>query len=114
MEGQPAVELRLTDGPHHATVTEQHPASQDAAPTQAWSTSPSSATYRTARLTITYRSDLPAGQADDALPILKHVADAAAEGVAAAVPEPTAGESAEPLESRLERGINKIAALFTP
>ncbi|MFF1883589.1 anti-sigma factor [Pseudarthrobacter sp. NPDC058196] len=114
VEGQPAVELRLTDGAHHATVTEQHPSSQGAGPSQAWSTSPASATYRTAGLTITYRSDLPAGQADDALPILKNVADTASEGVAAAVPEPPAGESGEPLESRLERGISKIAALFTP
>jgi anti-sigma factor RsiW len=114
VEGQPAVELRLTVGAHHATVTEQHPASQDAGQSPAWATSPASATYRTAGLSITYRSDLPAGQADDALPLLKHMADAAAEGVAAAVPEPSAGEPGEPLESRLERGINKIAALFTP
>jgi hypothetical protein len=114
VEGQPAVELRLTDGAHHATVTEQHPGSQGTGPAHAWATSPASATYRAAGLTITYRSDLPAARADDALPILKNVADAATEGVAASVPEPSAGKSGEPLESRLERGISKIAALFTP
>ena len=114
VEGQPAVGLRLTDGAHHATVTEQHPSKPGAGTSQAWSLTPASATYRTAGLTITYRSDLPAARADDALPILKNVADAATEGVAASVPEPSAGKSGEPLESRLERGISKIAALFTP
>lgn len=131
--GGPAVELRLTDGTHHATVTEQHLASNDAAgqappvpagaegettagqeggPQQVLGTSPWSATYRTAGLTITYRSDLPAEQADDAMPILKRLADTAAEGVAAAVPGGPEGQAAEPLDARLERGITKIAALF--
>ncbi|WAJ35167.1 hypothetical protein OUO20_10300 [Arthrobacter sp. FX8] len=80
---------------------------------QVSSTSPWSATYRAAGLTITYRSDLPPEQADDALPMLKQYADTAAEGVAAAVPDTTVTPAPEPLESRLERGINKIAALFT-
>ncbi|MDT0167727.1 anti-sigma factor [Pseudarthrobacter sp. BRE9] len=130
--GQPAVELRLTDGTHHATITEQHPvdhrtannamppsdsAQAAAAPQDAQlqvsGNSPWSATYHAAGLTITYRSDLPPEQADDALPILKQFADTAAEGVDAAVPEPSGTPAAEPLEARLERGINKIAALFT-
>lgn len=133
VDGQPAVELRLTDGTHHATVTEQHPVDHQPAgnatpapggpagegtagqgdPMQVSSTSPWSATYRAAGLTITYRSDLPPEQADDALPMLKQYADTAAEGVAAAVPDTTVTPAPEPLESRLERGINKIAALFT-
>ena len=135
VDGQPAVELHLTDGAHHATVTEQHPvqahaagtaapatesapwvtggAGGEAAPAQDAGAAAWSATYRTAALTITYRSDLPAGQADDALPILKRLADNAAEGVAASAPETPEGQAAEPLEARLERGLNKIAALFT-
>ncbi|MCU1565389.1 MAG: anti-sigma factor, partial [Pseudarthrobacter sp.] len=55
----------------------------------------------------------PPEQAEDALPILRHFADTAAEGVDAAVPEPPGTPAAEPLEARLERGVNKIAALFT-
>ncbi len=133
VDGQPAVELRLTDGAHHATITEQHPVTGQAAvqaaaagsapgeapgaggvagPSQDWATSPSAATYRAAGLTITYRSDLPAAQSNQALPILKRLADSAAEGVVAAVPEPSGGQAADPLEARLERGFSKIAALF--
>lgn len=128
IDGQPAVELRFTDGAHHATVTEQHAlvpegagqgtaaagqAEGEEAAVHVWGNSPGAATYRTAGLTITYRSDLPAEQADDALPILQQRAETASEGVLAAVPESTEGEPAEPLETRLERGISKIAALFT-
>ena len=113
VDGEPAVELQLTDGAHHATVTEQHPGSQGTGPAHAWATSPASATYRAAGLTITYRSDLPADRAGDAMPILERLADSAMEGVAASVPEQPDGQAAEPLDARLERGINKIAALFT-
>ena len=134
VNGQPAVELHLTDGAHHAIITEQHPvqapgAGPATAPGSApWVTAGAAgeavppedgvnpawaATYRTAALTITYRSDLPAGQADDALPILKRLADTAAEGVAAAAADSPAAQAAEPLEARLERGFTKIAALFT-
>ncbi|MGN6441510.1 MAG: anti-sigma factor [Arthrobacter sp.] len=132
VDGQPAVELWLTDGANHATVTEQHPVTGQAAvqtaaagsapaeadggktgPSQDWATSPGAATYRAAGLTVTYRSDLPAAQSNQALPILKRLADSAAEGVAAAVPDSSDGQAAEPLEARLERGFGKIAALFT-
>ena len=132
VDGQPAVELWLTDGANHATVTEQHPVAGQAAveaaaagsapaeadggktgPSQDWATSPGAATYRAAGLTVTYRSDLPAAQSNQALPILKRLADSAAEGVAAAVPDSSEGQAAEPLEARLERGFGKIAALFT-
>lgn len=118
VDGQPAVELRLTDGTHHATITEQHPvghphAGQQGDPLQVSGTSPWSATYRAAGLTITFRSDLPPEQADDALPILEQLADTATEGVDAAVPETPGSPVPEPLEARLERGISKIAAMFT-
>ena len=132
VDGQPAVQLWLTDGANHATVTEQHPVAGQAAveaaaagsapaeadggktgPSQDWATSPGAATYRAAGLTVTYRSDLPAAQSNQALPILKRLVDSAAEGVAAAVPDSSEGQAAEPLEARLERGFGKIAALFT-
>ncbi|MDQ0825039.1 hypothetical protein QFZ60_001212 [Arthrobacter sp. B2I5] len=118
VDGQPAVELRLTDGTHHATITEQHPVGhqatgQEGAPLQVSGSPPWSATYRAAGLTITYRSDLPPEQADDALPILEQLADTATEGVDAAVPETPGRPAPESLEARLERGISKIAALFT-
>ncbi|NUS35087.1 MAG: anti-sigma factor [Pseudarthrobacter sp.] len=127
VEGQPAVELRLTDGSHHATITEQHATPQAAGAAaaggggssgdgllQVWGTSPWSATYRTAGRTFTYRSDLPADQADDAIAILRNLARTAAEGVDAATPQSSPGVSGEPLAARLERGINRIAALFAP
>ena len=77
-----------------------------------WIATSKPSSYRAAGLTITYRSDLPAAQSNQALPILKRLADSAAEGVAAAVPEPSGGQAADPLEARLERGFSKIAALF--
>ncbi|NUT69937.1 anti-sigma factor [Pseudarthrobacter sp. C4D7] len=138
VDGEPAVELRLSDGVHQAIVTEQHPVAEHhpvtdqpanrapAVPGTAAGGNPAgqddaqapggsmwSATYRAAGLTITYRSDLPAGQADDAMPILRRLADSAAEGIAAAVPERPDAQAAEPLDARLERGITKIAAMFT-
>ncbi|MHC6593311.1 anti-sigma factor [Arthrobacter sp. C152] len=126
VEGQPAVELRLTDGSHHATITEQHPVSPDTADPaeaggapgdgllQVWGTSPWSATYRAAGRTFTYRSDLPADQADDAVPILQRLAETAAEGVDASIAQVPPAAPGEPLGTRLERGINRIAALFAP
>lgn len=126
VEGQPAVELRLSDGSHHATITEQHSvspgagggASGEGSPEggflQVWSTSPWSATYRAVGRTFTYRSDLPAEQAEDAVPILRRLAETASEGVDASIRPAPSGAPAEPLETRLERGINKIAALFAP
>jgi hypothetical protein len=44
---------------------------------------------------------------------LQQLAETASEGVAAAVPDAGGNQSAEPLEARLERGISKIAALFS-
>lgn len=138
LNGQPAVELRLTDGTHHAMVTEQRivlqalagqggaqeasgqevagqdATSQDSSPLHVWRSSPWSATYRTPGHTFLYESDLPAEQADDALPILQRLGNQAEEGIEAGVEDanPQAGE--EPVSTRLQRGVNRIVAFFTP
>jgi hypothetical protein len=138
IDGQPAVFLRLTDGAHYATVTEQHPpgpdaavpssatqeaatqgaAAQDAAaqpanPVQLGGASPWSATYRAPGRTFTYVSDLPADRADDALPILQKLSDKATAGLAAGTSGGNQTLSKESLGTRLQRGINNIVALFT-
>ncbi|WP_458781535.1 anti-sigma factor [Arthrobacter sp. D3-16] len=122
LEGRPAVELRLSDGTHYATITERHnpggtepePASGQAGPPlQILAASPWSATYRTQGRTFTYVSDLPAERADDAVPILERLSEQAGEGVAAEVLEEPPAQDAEPLVHRLQRGVNKIVALFT-
>jgi hypothetical protein len=138
LDGRPAVELRLTDGTHHATVTEQRIALQatagpgvaggsagqegagqdlagtDGSPLRVWSSSPWSATYRTPGHTFLYESDLPAEQADDALPILQRLGHQAEEGVEAGVPAASPEAAEEPLSTRLQRGINRIVAFLTP
>ncbi|HEU4667203.1 MAG TPA: anti-sigma factor [Arthrobacter sp.] len=132
LNGQPAVELRLTDGTHQATVTEQRIVLQasargsagqetgqdapgsDGSPLRVWSSSPWSATYRTPGHTFLYESDLPAEAADDALPILQQLGNQAEEGVSAAVPAASVHAPEEPLGTRLQRGVNRIVALFTP
>jgi hypothetical protein len=133
VNGQPAVELRLTDGTHNATLTEQRvPAQGTAAAGSAGQgvaggdetglansslrvlqSSPWSATYRTPGHSFTYQSDLPADQADDAVPILQRMGTRAEEGVAAGVGASPDAEG-EPLMSRLQRGANRIVAFFTP
>jgi hypothetical protein len=75
--------------------------------------SPWSATYRTQGRTFTYVSDLPAERADDAVPILERLSEQAGEGVAAEVLEEPPAQGAEPVVHRLQRGVNKIVALFT-
>jgi hypothetical protein len=135
IDGQPAVQLRLSDGSHYATVTEQHPAKGEAAgpgsgaqaaagpgegvpvpaggQVQTAGGSPWSATYRAPGMTFTYVSDLPSDRADDALPILQKLGSRAAAGLAAGTvtgARPTA--SGEPLGPRLQRGMNNLAALF--
>ena len=77
-----------------------------------WESSPWSATYLTPGHSFTYESDLPAERADDAVPILQSMGTRAEEGVAAGIP-PSAEAGGEPLTTRLQRGINKIVALFT-
>ncbi|MFB9405336.1 anti-sigma factor [Pseudarthrobacter polychromogenes] len=133
LNGHPAVELRLTDGAHYATVTEQRLPKQvgdgqdtggqkGAADGEAgaagnnlrvWQSSPWSATYLTPGHSFTYESDLPAERADDAVPILQRMGTRAEEGVAAGIP-PSAEAGGEPLTTRLQRGANRIVAFFVP
>lgn len=120
IDGQPAVSLRLTDGSHYATVTEQHATGEGQAvpglqgsPLQLGGTSPWTATYRTPARTFTYESNLPADRADDALPILQQLGNQSTAGVAAAAREPDGYGHGESLGARMQRGINNIVALFT-
>lgn len=134
LNGQPAVELRLTDGTHHATVTEQRIVpqaiagqatagqegagqeitSQDSGPLRVWRSSPWSATYRTPGHTFLYESDLPAEEADDALPILQRLGTQTEEGVAAGIAAASPEAAEEPISTRLQRGVSRIVAFFTP
>lgn len=118
--GQPAVELRLSDGSYYATVTELHAGnvaaeavSPQGSPVQVLGTSPWSATYTSGGRTFTFESNLPADQADDAGPILERVGGVAAEGLTAGVDGNAQDAGGEPLENRLQRGINRIVAVFT-
>ncbi|WP_461187250.1 anti-sigma factor [Arthrobacter sp. Z4-13] len=123
LEGRPAVELKLSDGAHYATVIEWHgpgvgPAADPGArqagpPLQILASSPWSATYRAPGRTFTYVSDLPAEQADDAVPILRRLSEQAGEGVTAEVLEEPPAPEPEAVGARLQRGVNKIVALFT-
>jgi len=122
LEGWPAVELKLSDGTHYATITERHNPGgteeepgpgQAGPPLQILASSPWSATYRTQGRTFTYVSDLPAEKADDALPILQRLSEQAGEGVAAEALEEPPVQGTEPVAQRLQRGVNKIVALFT-
>ena len=122
LEGGPAVELKLSDGTHYATVTERHSAGPEADPAaeaggeplQVLASSPWSATYRAPGRTFTYQSNLPAEQADDAVPILQQLSERAAEGVFAEAVDRTPSQGGEPVATRLQRGLNKIVALFIP
>lgn len=115
LAGQPAVELRLTDGQHTARILEQHqqspaapwpvnpltghPAGSDGyvaadmlgttADGRVWVKAgpPWSAIYQTARSTFTYVSDLPAAAADDAVAMLAGPGSAAGPGLAAGTEE---------------------------
>jgi hypothetical protein len=123
IEGRPGVELKLSDGTHYAIVTERHSpapgtsvapdAGQPGPPLQVVASSPWSATYRTQGRTFTYVSDLPAEQADDALPILQRLSEQAGEGVPAAAQEQPRAQDPEPVGARLQRGVNRIVALLT-
>jgi hypothetical protein len=121
LDGGPAVELKLSDGEHYATLTERHAggagpepaAGQDVQQLQILDSSPWSATYRAPGRTFTYESNLPAEQADDAVPILERLSEYAAEGVSAGAFEEPRTQGAEPATTRLQRGMNKIVALLT-
>lgn len=123
LEGRPAVELKLSDGTHYATVTERHNpaagtpgdpgAGQPGPPLQILGSSPWSATYRTQGRTFTYVSNLPAEQADDAVPILRRLSEQVGEGISAELLQEHQARDPESVEARLQRGVNKIVALFT-
>ncbi|MDR6413739.1 anti-sigma factor [Pseudarthrobacter sulfonivorans] len=119
VNGLPAVELHLSDGEHYATVVEQHPV--DVAATSGSlmvsKLAPWTATYETAAGRFTLESDLPAGLADDAIPVLQRLSAVAVEGIDAGVStRADAAEDAVRDESpaaRLERGIRKIGEMLT-
>ncbi|TQJ67294.1 hypothetical protein FBY31_1359 [Arthrobacter sp. SLBN-100] len=120
LDGAPAVELKLSDGTHYATLTERHTAGPEAdravaaggESLQVLASSPWSAAYRLPGRIFTYESNLPAEQADDALPILQRLSEHAAEGVSAEVVDEGPARGGEPVATRLQRGVNKIVALF--
>jgi hypothetical protein len=78
---------------------------------------PWTAVYETPGGTLTYETDLPAEQADDAVPVLQELSALAAEGInAGAAPESAAAASsgADTVSERLQRGIRKIMEMLTP
>ena len=132
LNGRPAVELHLSDGNHYATIVEQHPADagqnsgQDAGLTTSQteeklvvsSLAPWTATIETTAGIFTVESDLPAEQADDAVPVLERLSVLAVEGInAGASAAPDASPVAAPDDSpaaRLERGIRKLGEMLAP
>lgn len=120
LHGAPAVELKLSDGTHYATVTEQRITDDGGGATgtganvlEVQSTAPWTAAYRTPGHIFHYVSDLPAGQADDAVPFLARAGGYAADGISAGLAEARPAPEEESAALRLQRGINKIVALFT-
>ncbi|HET7140379.1 MAG TPA: anti-sigma factor [Arthrobacter sp.] len=124
LNGRPAVEMHLSDGRHYATILEQHPSDASsisgpgAGKILVSNLSPWMATVETAAGIFTVESDLPAEQADDAVPVLQRLSALAAEGInAAAGAAPAAPPVTAPDDSpgaRLERGIHKIGAMLAP
>lgn len=119
LNGQPAVEMHLSDGQHYATVVEQHPTEPGRKMGELLVTSgaPWTATYETAAGTFLVTSDLPADQADDAVPLLQGLSEAAVEGINAGVSAESALTEAPADDSpaaRMERGIRKIGQMLGP
>ncbi|WP_255482070.1 anti-sigma factor [Pseudarthrobacter sp. NBSH8] len=132
LNGRPAVELRLSDGSHYATIVEQHPADagQESGQDADLSTNesheklmvsnlaPWTATIKTTAGIFTVESDLPAEQADDAVPLLERLSVLAVEGInTGASPETRASPPAAADDSpvaRLERGIRKLGEMLAP
>lgn len=103
-DGQPAVELELSDGTHHATLVEQHldgntasGARLSVAQGERWQ-----AVYRSPVALLSYSSDLPAEKADDAVPELVRAGDS--------LLPPTAG-TADTWQDRVRRGLRTLANL---
>ncbi|WP_200950717.1 anti-sigma factor [Arthrobacter sp. Soil762] len=136
IDGRPAVEMHLTDGQHYATIVEQHPmdaqqqSGQDAQHNSEQnsgenggkllvsSLAPWTATVETTAGTFTVESDLPAEQADDAVPVLQRLSVLAVEGInAGASTAPAASPVTAADDSpgaRLERGIRKLGEMLAP
>lgn len=122
LNGQPAVEMHLSDGRHYATIVEQHPADADQAAGQkegnllVRNLAPWTATVETAAGVFTVESDLPAERADDAVPVLQRLSGLAVEGINASVSTaPAASPMSAPDDSpgaRLERGIRKLGEML--
>jgi hypothetical protein len=120
LEGGPAIELKLSDGAHYATLTERHTAGPEADPAvavageplQILASSPWTATYRVPGRTFTYESNLPPELADDAVPILQLLSEHAVAGISADAVDGPPTQGGEPVATRLQRGLNKIVALF--
>lgn len=132
LNGRPAVEMHLTDGQHYATIVEQHPvdaqqqSGQDAEQNSGAnegkllvsSLAPWTATVETTAGTFTVESDLPAEQADDAVPVLQRLSVLAVEGINAGVStapgdSPVTAADDSPA-ARLERGIRKLGEVLAP
>ncbi|MDI3193182.1 anti-sigma factor [Pseudarthrobacter sp. AL07] len=132
LNGRPAVELRLSDGSHYATIVEQHPADvrQESGQDAGLSTyqsheklivsnmAPWTAVIETTAGTFTVESDLPAEQADDAVPLLERLSVLAVRGIntgasSEAGAYPTVAADDSPV-ARLERGIRKLGEILAP
>ncbi|MHC8608469.1 hypothetical protein ACW4FP_12535 [Paenarthrobacter ureafaciens] len=93
--GHPAVEIRLENGTHHATVMEEHLPVPNASPAAGATSAqlslsqgnPWKAVYRTSAAVLSYSSDLPAEKADDAVPELVRAADSMAHQAASGTSE---------------------------
>lgn len=105
-DGHPAVELRLSDGDHHATLVEQHLEGTGASGTQLSIAqgAPWQAVYSSPVAVLRYSSDLPANQAAGAVPELVKAGDSLM------VARP-AENSAETWNERLQRGLHALAGL---
>jgi hypothetical protein len=136
LNGRPAVEMHLSDGRHYATIQEQHPADAGQTPEQksgqetgqtagqkegkllVSNLAPWTATVKTTAGTFTVESDLPAEQADDAVPLLQRLSVLAVEGinaVASAAPDASPAAAADDSPAaRLERGIRKLGEMLAP
>jgi anti-sigma factor RsiW len=118
VNGGPAVEMHLWDGQHYATVVEQHSAvaGPKVGELVVSGEAPWTASYKTAAGTFLVTSDLPAEQADDAVPLLQRLSELAVEGInAGAGTETATTQATAPDESpaaRLERGIRKIGEML--
>lgn len=140
LNGRPAVEMHLTDGQHYATIVEHHPVDAQQQPGQdagqnseqnfeqnfgvnegkllVNSLAPWTATVETTAGTFTVESDLPAEQADDAVPVLQRLSVLAVEGINAGVSTAPAASPATAADdspaARLERGIRKLGEMLAP